>query len=90
MHFNPLPRETHGDFFVVTFFCNLIGLRDDPGYEDAIRIETALGIPVVRHDDKKPGGIKDVLEFFDGKGTDGEKVSNNLFGVKLGMYDTSI
>lgn len=49
--------------------------RDDPGYADAIRIETALGIPVLRHDEKKPGGIAEVLAFFEGRDPDGGSVS---------------
>lgn len=49
--------------------------RDDPDYADAIRIETALGIPVLRHDEKKPGGIADVLAFFEGKDPEGGTVS---------------
>lgn len=49
--------------------------RDDPDYADAIRIETALGIPVLRHDEKKPGGIAEVLAFFEGKDPDGGSVS---------------
>lgn len=50
-------------------------LRDDPDYADAIRIETALGIPVLRHDEKKPGGIAEVLAFFEGKDPEGGTVS---------------
>lgn len=34
------------------------------GYEAAARIETALGIPVLRHRTKKPGAIPEVLEYF--------------------------
>lgn len=41
---------------------------DDRGFEDANRIETSLGIPVLRHEEKKPGGVMDVLAFFEGKG----------------------
>ncbi|CAN0471092.1 unnamed protein product, partial [Discosporangium mesarthrocarpum] len=44
------------------------GKRDDPGYESAKRIETALGIPVVRHHEKKPGGMGEVLAFFTERG----------------------
>lgn len=52
--------------------------RDDPDYADAIRIETALGIPVLRHDEKKPGGIEEVLAFFEGKDPEGGTVSGNV------------
>lgn len=44
--------------------------RDDPDYADAVRIENTLGIPVVRHEAKKPGGIEDVLAFFAEKDPD--------------------
>lgn len=55
--------------------------RDDPDYVDAIRIETALGIPVLRHDEKKPGGVAEVLAFFEGKGSEGENVSGRAIDV---------
>lgn len=44
--------------------------RDDPEYADAVRIENTLGIAVVRHEAKKPGGIEDVLAFFAEKDPD--------------------
>lgn len=55
--------------------------RDDPDYADAIRIETALGIPVLRHDEKKPGGIDEVLAFFEGKDPEGGTVSGDAFFI---------
>ncbi|CAM9496555.1 unnamed protein product [Ectocarpus sp. 6 AP-2014] len=58
----------------VCIMSNSAGTRDDPDYADAIRIETALGIPVLRHDEKKPGGIADVLAFFEGKDPEGGTV----------------
>ncbi|CAM9258184.1 unnamed protein product [Hapterophycus canaliculatus] len=58
----------------VCIMSNSAGTRDDPGYADAIRIETALGIPVLRHDEKKPGGIVEVLAFFEGKDPEGGSV----------------
>lgn len=57
--------------------------RDDPDYADAIRIETALGIPVLRHDEKKPGGIDEVLAFFEGKDPDGGTVSGDAFRLHI-------
>lgn len=33
-----------------------------------------MGIPVLRHDEKKPGGVAEVLAFFEGKGSEGEPV----------------
>lgn len=49
--------------------------RDDPGYADAIRIESSMGIPVLRHDDKKPGGVAEVLDFFKSESSDGAEAS---------------
>lgn len=43
---------------------NSAGTRDDPNYEDAIKIEEALGISVIRHEEKKPGGLDEVLRHF--------------------------
>jgi phosphatidylglycerophosphatase GEP4 len=48
----------------VAIMSNSAGTLDDPEYEDAIRIEQALGIAVIRHDEKKPGGLPEVLEHF--------------------------
>ena len=49
----------------VAIMSNSAGTLDDPEYEDAIKIEEALGIAVIRHDEKKPGGLPAVLEHFD-------------------------
>lgn len=49
----------------VAIMSNSAGTKDDPGYEDAKQIEEALGIAVIKHDEKKPGGLKEVLEHFD-------------------------
>lgn len=54
---------------------------DDRDYEDAVHIETSLGIPVLRHDEKKPGGVMDVLAFFEGKGLEGADVRSALTGT---------
>jgi phosphatidylglycerophosphatase GEP4 len=48
----------------VAIMSNSAGTLDDPEYEDALRIEEALGIAVIRHDEKKPGGLQEVLEHF--------------------------
>ena len=48
----------------VAIMSNSAGTLDDPGYEDAQKIEEALGIAVIRHDEKKPGGLREVLEHF--------------------------
>jgi len=44
---------------------NSAGTKDDKDYEDAKQIEHDLGITVLRHARKKPGGIQEVLRFFD-------------------------
>ncbi|CAM9623943.1 unnamed protein product [Sphacelaria rigidula] len=54
----------------VCIMSNSAGTRDDPEYADAVRIENTLGIAVVRHEAKKPGGIEDVLAFFAEKDPD--------------------
>ena len=46
----------------VAIMSNSAGTLDDPEYEDAIRIEEALGIKVIRHNEKKPGGLTEVLD----------------------------
>ena len=48
----------------VAIMSNSAGTLDDPDYEDAIRIEEALGIAVIRHNEKKPGGLPEVLAHF--------------------------
>ena len=42
----------------VAILSNSAGTLDDPGYEDADRIEAEMGIAVIRHDEKKPGGCR--------------------------------
>jgi len=48
----------------VAIMSNSAGTLDDPEYEDARKIEDALGIAVIRHDEKKPGGLQEVLDHF--------------------------
>ncbi len=43
---------------------NSAGTDDDPGYEDAKLIEEALGIEVIRHREKKPGGLEELMDHF--------------------------
>ena len=38
--------------------------KDDPGYKEAIKIEQDMGIKVIRHYEKKPGGLGEVLAHF--------------------------
>lgn len=48
----------------VAILSNSAGTLDDPEYKDAISIETSMGIAVIRHDEKKPGGLAEVLSHF--------------------------
>jgi phosphatidylglycerophosphatase GEP4 len=48
----------------VAIMSNSAGTLDDPDYEDAKSIEEALGIAVIRHNEKKPGGLDEVLGHF--------------------------
>jgi phosphatidylglycerophosphatase GEP4 len=38
---------------------------DGPDFTQALAIEVAMGISVIRHEEKKPGGLQDVLKHFD-------------------------
>ena len=49
----------------VAILSNSAGTKDDPNYEDAIRIEQEMNIRVIRHDEKKPGGLQEVLSHFE-------------------------
>ena len=49
----------------VAILSNSAGTKDDPGYKDAMEIERDMGVAVIRHDEKKPGGLKEVMEHFD-------------------------
>ena len=48
----------------VAILSNSAGTKDDPDYEDAKRIEKEMGIAVIRHDEKKPGGLEEVMKHF--------------------------
>ena len=37
--------------------------KDDPDYKEAIKIEQDMGIKVIRHDEKKPGGLDEERSF---------------------------
>lgn len=50
----------------VAILSNSAGTKDDPGYEHAIEIEREMGISVIRHDEKKPGGLSEVMSHFSG------------------------
>jgi phosphatidylglycerophosphatase GEP4 len=48
----------------VAILSNSAGTGDDPNFEDARQIEDSLGISVVRHAEKKPGGLDELMEHF--------------------------
>lgn len=48
----------------VAIMSNSAGTLDDPDYDVAKRIEQSLGISVIRHREKKPGGLDEVMSHF--------------------------
>ena len=48
----------------VAILSNSAGTLDDPDYIDATNIENELGIKVIKHNEKKPGGLEEVLQHF--------------------------
>ena len=48
----------------VAILSNSAGTDDDPGFEDGAAIEEALGIAVIKHREKKPGGLDEVMRHF--------------------------
>lgn len=48
----------------VAILSNSAGTDDDPNFEDGAQIEKSLGIPVIKHREKKPGGIDEVMQHF--------------------------
>lgn len=48
----------------VAILSNSAGTKDDADYKDAQHIQENLGIAVIRHDEKKPGGLKEVMDHF--------------------------
>eukprot|EP01083_Nonionella_stella_P082030 226360_1 len=71
----------------VAILSNSAGTKDDKDYEDAIQIERDLGINVIRHDEKKPGGLNEVLQHFarQGQGNRNEDVSEDAEGNGNGI-----
>ena len=53
----------------VAVLSNSAGTPDDPGHLSADRLERALGLPVLRRPEKKPGGFDSVHSHF-GDGVD--------------------
>ncbi|KAL7552861.1 hypothetical protein ACHAWF_016106 [Thalassiosira exigua] len=50
----------------VAILSNSAGTGDDPGFVDGREIEEALGIAVIKHLDKKPGGLEEAMQHFPG------------------------
>jgi len=48
----------------VAILSNSAGTNDDVDFVDARKLEETLGIPVIRHKEKKPGGLAEVLQHF--------------------------
>mmetsp|Transcript_24685 Transcript_24685/g.53247 ORF Transcript_24685/g.53247 Transcript_24685/m.53247 type:complete len:238 (-) Transcript_24685:424-1137(-) len=48
----------------VAILSNSAGTDDDPGFVDGKEIEEALGIAVIQHSEKKPGGLDEVMQHF--------------------------
>lgn len=48
----------------VAIVSNSAGTDDDPGFVDGREIEEALGISVIRHSEKKPGGLDETMAHF--------------------------
>lgn len=48
----------------VAILSNSAGTLDDVDYQDALEIEEKLGLAVIRHQEKKPGGLEEMLEHF--------------------------
>jgi phosphatidylglycerophosphatase GEP4 len=48
----------------VAILSNSAGTLDDVGSVDAMAVESSLGISVIRHTEKKPGGLQEVLQHF--------------------------
>lgn len=78
----------------VAILSNSAGTKDDKDYEDAIKIENGLGINVIRHNEKKPGGLEEVLKHFADHGVEnasqlcmvGDRLLTDIvFGNLFGM-----
>ena len=48
----------------VAILSNSAGTPDDKDFLEAEQIEAELGIPVIRHQEKKPGGLQETLDHF--------------------------
>jgi len=48
----------------VAILSNSAGTDDDPNFIDGAEIEKSLGIAVIKHSEKKPGGLDEVMNHF--------------------------
>jgi len=74
----------------IVIMSNSAGTRDDVHHREANKIESELGIKVIRHSRKKPGGIKEVRDYFNCKPEElvmfGDRVFTDIvFGNRYGM-----
>eukprot|EP00934_Nitzschia_sp_Nitz4_P004288 Nitzschia sp. Nitz4//scaffold35_size145790//112690//113573//NITZ4_003048-RA/size145790-processed-gene-0.212-mRNA-1//1//CDS//3329549178//4278//frame0 len=75
----------------VAILSNSAGTNDDANFEDAKKIEIALGVAVIRHQVKKPGGLNEVLAHFEIKDPEtlcmvGDRLLTDIvFGNLYGM-----
>ncbi len=81
-------QSLYGDRIVI--MSNSAGTKDDKDYEVAKKIESDLGITVLRHDKKKPGGIIEVSEYFKCHPAElvmfGDRIFTDIvFGNRYGM-----
>jgi phosphatidylglycerophosphatase GEP4 len=57
------------DISNVAILSNSAGTNDDEHHKDALTVEESIGISVIRHTIKKPGGIDEVVEHFRSRST---------------------
>ncbi len=74
----------------IAIMSNGAGTKDDKHHTDARKIEFELGIKVLRHNRKKPAGIKEVLEYFGCEPNElvmfGDRIFTDVvFGNRYGM-----
>jgi phosphatidylglycerophosphatase GEP4 len=81
----------------VAILSNSAGTPDDSAHAQARRIERTLGVPVIRHEEKKPGGLSDVLDHFEGRvaphelAVVGDRLLTDVyFGNVHGMYTVHV
>lgn len=75
----------------VAILSNSAGTPDDSEYKQAARIEESLGVPVIRHTEKKPGGLAEVMKHFSMEPHElaivGDRLLTDIyFGNLHGMY----